>query len=227
MSVNMIPILRSFDEAKAREFYVDFLGFTVDWEHRFAENAPLYMQVSKGLLVLHLSEHHGDCSPGGAVRVETHNVDALGAELRAKRYKYANPGCGQLTPWGTKELTLTDPFKNRLIFWETADTTRAGGAAGSETTNDQAGRRRYMVIERFRDPAAVYRRFRERGRLAPNRLLYVSSWVTDDVTRCFQVMECDDEQQLKEWIENWSDLVEFEVIPVLSSEQAAAKLDRA
>jgi catechol 2,3-dioxygenase-like lactoylglutathione lyase family enzyme len=218
MSGQMIPILRSFDEAKAREFYVDFMGFTVDWEHRFADNAPLYMQVSKGSLVLHLSEHHGDCSPGGAIRVETGDVDALGAELRAKRYKYANPGCGQLMPWGTKELTLTDPFKNRLIFWE---------AAGSETTTDQTGRRRYMVIERFRDPAAVYRRFRERGRLAPNRVLYISSWVTDDIARCFQVMECDDEQQLKEWMKNWEDLVEFEIVPVLSSEQSAARFDRA
>jgi hypothetical protein len=227
MSGNMIPILRSFDEAKAREFYVEFLGFTVDWEHRFAPDAPLYMQVSKGLLVLHLSEHHGDCSPGGAIRVETRDVDVLGAELRAKRYKYANPGCGQLTPWGTKELTLTDPFKNRLIFWQPAGTTSADLVPESDTTSDQDARRRYMVIERFRDPAAVYRRFRERGRLAPNRLLYVSSWVADDVTRCFQVMECDDEQQLKEWMKNWEDLVEFEVIPVLSSEQAAARVDRA
>lgn len=227
MSGNMIPILRSFDEAKAREFYVEFLGFTVDWEHRFAPDAPLYMQVSKGLLVLHLSEHHGDCSPGGAIRVETRDVDVLGAQLRAKRYKYANPGCGQLTPWGTKELTLTDPFKNRLIFWQPAGTTSADLVPESGTTTDQDARRRYMVIERFRDPAAVYRRFRERGRLAPNRLLYVSSWVTDDVTRCFQVMECDDEQQLTEWMKNWEDLVEFEVIPVLSSEQAAARVDRA
>lgn len=211
---NMIPILRSFDEAKAREFYVDFLGFAVDWEHRFAANAPLYMQVSKGPIVLHLSEHHGDCSPGGAVRIEMREVDALGAELRAKRYKYANPGCGQVTPWGTKELTLTDPFKNRLIFWENAET----------PTSDRPGPKRYMVIERFRDPAAVYRRFRERGRLAPDGLQYVSSWVTDDVTRCFQVMACDDEQQLEEWMKNWSDLVDFEVIPVLTSEEAARKI---
>ena len=60
-----IPVLRSFDERKAREFYVDFLGFTVDWEHRLEPDLPLYMQVSRGNLVLHLSEHHGGVSPGG------------------------------------------------------------------------------------------------------------------------------------------------------------------
>ena len=210
----MIPILRSFDEAKAREFYVDFMGFTVDWEHRFSDNSPLYMQVSREGLVLHLSEHHGDSTPGAALRIEMSDVDAFSKTLREKRYKYANPGCGELTPWGTKEVTLTDPFKNRLIFWQPAQP-----AAQSEGV----ARKRYMVIERFRDPAAVYRRFRERGRLAPDNLRYVASWVTDDVTRCFQVMECEDEQQLKEWMNNWSDLVEFEVIPVVSSAEAAAR----
>jgi uncharacterized glyoxalase superfamily protein PhnB len=112
------PILRIFDEAKAREFYVDFLGFTVDWEHRFGDNFPLYMQVSKDRCVLHLSEHHGDCSPGSAVRIEAPGVDVMSRELRAKKYRYANPGCAQATPWGTKELALTDPFGNRLIFYE-------------------------------------------------------------------------------------------------------------
>ncbi len=58
------PILRSFDETKAREFYLDFLGFSLDWEHRFEEGPPLYMQISNGDCVLHISEHHGDCSPG-------------------------------------------------------------------------------------------------------------------------------------------------------------------
>jgi glyoxalase superfamily protein/uncharacterized protein DUF3303 len=211
----MIPILRSFDETKAREFYVDFMGFTVDWEHRFADNAPLYMQVSRGDIVLHLSEHHGDCSPGGAVRIEMPDVDAFSKMLREKRYKNANPGCGQVTPWGTKEVTLTDPFHNRLIFWQNADTA---------TKAEPGKRRRYMVIERFRDPVAVYRRFRERGRLAPNELLYVSSWVTQEVDRCYQVMECHDEQLLKEWMSKWEDIVEFEVIPVLTSEEAAAAI---
>lgn len=63
----VIPILRIFDVDRAREFYVDHLGFVVDWEHRFEERLPLYMQVSRGGLVLHLSEHHGDGAPGSTV----------------------------------------------------------------------------------------------------------------------------------------------------------------
>lgn len=62
-----VPILRIFDINKARQFYVDYLGVTVDWEHRFSEDAPLYMQVSRGGMVLHLSEHHGDATPGSVV----------------------------------------------------------------------------------------------------------------------------------------------------------------
>ncbi|HEX8317731.1 DUF3303 domain-containing protein [Longimicrobium sp.] len=81
----------------------------------------------------------------------------------------------------------------------------------------------YMVLEDFRgDPAPVYRRFRDRGRLAPEGLRYVSSWVTPDLQRCFQVMECDRRELLDEWIDQWKDLVDFEVIPVLTSAEAAA-----
>ena len=65
------PLLRSFDEVKAKEFYVDSPGFNIDWEHRFEENTPLYMQLSKGDSIIHLSEHHGDCSPGASLRIET------------------------------------------------------------------------------------------------------------------------------------------------------------
>jgi catechol 2,3-dioxygenase-like lactoylglutathione lyase family enzyme len=79
------PILRIFDEAKAREFYVDFLGFKVDWEHRFEPDLPLYMQVSRDGCVLHLSEHHGDACPGAAIRVETRGLSALHQELLGKR----------------------------------------------------------------------------------------------------------------------------------------------
>jgi hypothetical protein len=69
------PILRIFDEAKAREFYINFLGFAVDWEHRFEPGLPLYMQISKDGSVIHLSEHHGDCAPGAHLRVETTGLD--------------------------------------------------------------------------------------------------------------------------------------------------------
>ena len=109
------PILRIFDEAKAREFYVDFLGFKVDWEHRFEPGLPLYLQVSKDGCVLHLSEHHGDCSPGAAIRIETSELDAFHAELASKHYKYARPEIENM-PWGTRDMSVKDPFGNRLIF---------------------------------------------------------------------------------------------------------------
>jgi hypothetical protein len=84
----------------------------------------------------------------------------------------------------------------------------------------------FMVIEHFRggDARPVYRRFRERGRLAPDGLTYVSSWVTDDLTRCYQVMSCEDRALLDDWIAAWSDLVDFEVIPVITSPEASARV---
>jgi catechol 2,3-dioxygenase-like lactoylglutathione lyase family enzyme len=109
-----IPILRIFDESKAREFYVGFLGFTVDFEHRFEPGLPLYMQVSRDGCVLHLSEHHGDASPGGAIRIETSELDAFQAELIAKQYGFARPGIDD-QPWG-RDMSVKDPFGNRLIF---------------------------------------------------------------------------------------------------------------
>ena len=85
----------------------------------------------------------------------------------------------------------------------------------------------YMIIEHFRngDPQPVYRRFREQGRMASEGLQYVASWVTDDLRRCFQVMECDDRGLLDEWMANWQDLVDFEVVPVLTSAEAAVAVD--
>ena len=82
----------------------------------------------------------------------------------------------------------------------------------------------YMIVEHFRggDAVPVYRRFRDQGRLAPEGLRYVSSWVTDDLRRCYQVMECDDRALLDAWIAAWADLVDFEVIPVVTSAEAAA-----
>jgi hypothetical protein len=83
----------------------------------------------------------------------------------------------------------------------------------------------YMVVEHFKnkDAAAVYRRFREKGRLAPEALTYVSSWVDTDFERCFQLMETEDENLLQEWMANWSDIVDFEYFPVMTSEEAADK----
>jgi Protein of unknown function (DUF3303) len=83
----------------------------------------------------------------------------------------------------------------------------------------------YRVLEHFKgDPAPVYRRFRERGRLAPEGLRYVDSWVTSDLQRCYQVMACDDRRLLEQWMNEWRDLVDFEVIPVVTSAEAAARI---
>jgi hypothetical protein len=83
-----------------------------------------------------------------------------------------------------------------------------------------------MIIERFknRDPVPVYRRFRDRGRMAPEGLTYVSSWVTEDMDRCYQVMECADRRLLEEWMARWSDVTDFEVIPVVTSAQAVERI---
>jgi uncharacterized glyoxalase superfamily protein PhnB len=110
------PILRIFDEAKAREFYVGFLGFKIDWEHRFEPDLPLYMQVSRDASVLHLSEHFGDGSPGAAIRIQTDDIEAFHRELTARQYKYARPGLED-QPWGTREVSVKDPFGNRLVFF--------------------------------------------------------------------------------------------------------------
>ncbi|SFK47222.1 hypothetical protein SAMN05216302_100750 [Nitrosomonas aestuarii] len=86
------PILRIFDEVKALEFYIYFLGFKIDWKHRFEEGLPVYMQVSKDNCIIHLSEHHGDCSPGAALRIGTDSLDSFQKELSGKEYKYSRPG---------------------------------------------------------------------------------------------------------------------------------------
>ena len=115
-----VPILRIFDVDKAKEFYRDFLGFTVDWEHRFGDNFPLYCQVSRGDLKLHLSEHHGDATPGSTCFVYMSGVESLRDELHANDYRYMKPDV-QLQEWGMKELHVTDPFGNRIRFGEPID----------------------------------------------------------------------------------------------------------
>ncbi len=84
----------------------------------------------------------------------------------------------------------------------------------------------FMIVEHYLDgdPKPVYDRFRKRGRLAPDGLRYVNSWVTPDLARCYQVMECDDRALLDEWIRAWEDIVEFEIHPVITSAEAAARV---
>ena len=113
----IIPILRIFDEAKAKEFYVDFLGFNVDFEHKFEENFPLYMQVSLDGWSIHLSEHHGDCCPGSSIMLQMDKLKSYQQLLSSKNYKYANPGFEE-TEWNTIEMSITDPFGNNLTFYE-------------------------------------------------------------------------------------------------------------
>jgi len=113
----VIPVLRIFDIAKADEFYLEFLGFSVDWDHRFDTNSPLYRQISRGALILHLSEHHGDGCPGARIRVMMQGVEAFQREISAKGYRYMRPGL-ETMPWGTIETGVIDPFGNHIRFCE-------------------------------------------------------------------------------------------------------------
>ncbi|MGF1629133.1 MAG: glyoxalase superfamily protein [Kiloniellaceae bacterium] len=121
-----IPILRIFAVEKAMEFYVDFLGFKIDWEHRFGDDFPLYAQISRPEIVLHLSEHHGDASPGSTVFVWMRGIAAYHRELVAKEYRYNKPGLED-APWDARVMQVSDPFGNRLRFSEpnAADDPRA------------------------------------------------------------------------------------------------------
>jgi catechol 2,3-dioxygenase-like lactoylglutathione lyase family enzyme len=111
------PIFRIFDIEKAYSFYIEFLGFRHDWEHRFEENMPVYLQISLNEVVLHLSEHHGDASPGAAIRVKIEDLRSFHSYLTGKEYRYANPAI-EKTSWNTIELTVIDPFSNRIVFYE-------------------------------------------------------------------------------------------------------------
>lgn len=114
----VIPLLRNFDVSKMGEFYLGFLGCTIDWQHGGeAAGAPIYLQVSRGALRLHLSVHHGDACPGARVYIEATGLAELHAELTAKQYRFNRPGL-QSTPWGTRELEVHAPFGNRLTFAE-------------------------------------------------------------------------------------------------------------
>jgi len=112
-----IPVLRMFDAAKAREFYLDFLGCKLDFEHRFEADLPLFMQVSLGDVLFRLSEHYGDSSPGAKVTIEMTGLAEYHAELLAKKYRYARPGLEQ-QPWGATTMTIADPFYNHIEFSE-------------------------------------------------------------------------------------------------------------
>ena len=114
-----VPILRSFDEAKAKAFYVDFLGFEIGFEHRFEADMPLYMGLRRDGCDLHLSEHHGDCTPGARIRIPVSDLEGYAAALALSDYPHVRPGGPRREPWGELSLTVTDPFGNRVTFYET------------------------------------------------------------------------------------------------------------
>ncbi len=105
-----VPVLRIYDLAKAMEFYVDFLGFRLDWEHRYAPDLPVYAQVSRSGVKLHLSQHYGDGTPGAVVYIRVDDAPALLGELHAKQASFARPAPNAL------QADITDPFGNVLRF---------------------------------------------------------------------------------------------------------------
>lgn len=113
-----VAILRMFDVAATTRFYVEYLGCAVDWQDGGGDG-PIYMQVSRDGLVLHVSSHHDDGTPGSAVLIECSGVEALHGELRERGYPFLNPGL-EPGPGGGRELQLIDPASNRLRFYERA-----------------------------------------------------------------------------------------------------------
>jgi len=119
-----VPIFRIFSVEKAREFYLGFLGCKLDWEAQLSPGGPVYMQVSRGGLTLRLSEHHGDATPGSHAYVHTTGVAALHRELNDKNYRHNRPSL-QRQEWGMTEVTVIDPFGNRVTFGEPTEAAAA------------------------------------------------------------------------------------------------------
>lgn len=113
-----IPVLRMFDEAKAKAFYLDYLGFEVDWKHRFREGTPLYMQIRQGDAVIHLNGHAKEDTPISEVRIPVRGLENYCEYLRGKEADYPKPcvvdprGAGVNT-----DMNIYDPFDNYLVFW--------------------------------------------------------------------------------------------------------------
>lgn len=113
----IIPVLRIFDYQKAVEFYVGWLGFEIVWEHTFEKDTPVYMELSRDGITLHLSEHHGDASPGSYVFIWVEGLAAYHEELINKKYKYGRPGM-EKTFYDAWCVMVHDPFGNRISFNE-------------------------------------------------------------------------------------------------------------
>ena len=113
----VIPMLRIFNVEKALEFYRDWLGFEIEWENK-PLNTPMYIQIRKDNITLHLTEHHGDCCPGSKVFIEVVvGLRTYHEELILKNYKYNRPGL-EVAPWNALTMEVVDPFGNKLLFSE-------------------------------------------------------------------------------------------------------------
>lgn len=112
-----VPVMRIFDEAKARAFYLEYLGFEVVFEHRFEPGLPLYMRVRRGQAILDLSEHHGDGTPGTGVWIPLLDVRSFHAEITAREYPNLRPGIDEDAPGGPTTAVI-DPFGNVIRFCE-------------------------------------------------------------------------------------------------------------
>ncbi len=111
---DVVPTLRITHYERSRAFYEEGLGFTVDWEWRHAPELPVFLQVRRGELALYLSEHEGDCRPGGCVHLYVPDVDELHAELHDRGVPIASPPTDQA--WGNRDMVVLDPDGNRLVW---------------------------------------------------------------------------------------------------------------
>jgi hypothetical protein len=116
--ISVVPILRMYDVAASIRFYIDYLGCSLDYQDG-AGDRPVYLQVSRDGMQLHLSSHHDDGTPGMAVLVAVRNIGALHAELHQRGYPFLNPGIGS-GPEGVREMQVIDPASNRIRFYEPA-----------------------------------------------------------------------------------------------------------
>lgn len=132
---SIIPILRIFDYRKAIEFYVDWLGFEIVWKHYFEENSPVYMEVEKDGLTLHLSEHHGDATPGAKVFVWCAGLKDYHKILIGKQYKNNKPGFEE-TFYGSWCVEVIDPFGNKISFNEKKDSYKRTGEYSFKSTSE-------------------------------------------------------------------------------------------
>lgn len=111
----VIPVLRMLDETKAKAFYIDYLGFQIVFEHRYADGMPLYMGITRDGCSIHLSEHEGDCQLGSSIRISTVELDEYQLELANKHYENTHPKIEEM-PWNSREMQLIDPFGNKITF---------------------------------------------------------------------------------------------------------------